>query len=638
MSDAALPAERGVSNRVVFKCELTAARTATRILRTFLAEQGLDEGELFQCELCLAEACNNAVQYASPTDTESPIVAEAIFHGSGIELRVTDHTGGFELRERPANIDPQRESGRGLFIIQSFMDDVRYYRAVGRNTLVMRKNRTRQQHRHEQETTVSTLEDARRQLESCQQAITGMARELCVRSETLAAIFRCSAELGRSSDLEGFGRRLLSDLMHLTSADWFVLRIVAPGQSQLAVFAASHPSLRTEALPLAAIAQGGVSLELGAALTQRAVEFDCLASSGSQSGEPLRAAGEQASGVIQPLLFGDKLVGTLAIGRSEPSTFSALEAEMIRTFAEFMALQVINAQQREEQLQARIVAHELDIARRIQHALLPRNLPPVPGFTLAARWESARQVGGDFYDAYALDGDTLLLVVADVMGKGVPAAMFATIMRSLLRALVARSRRPGHLLRRLNELLYDELSSVGMFITAQLVVVDFARRTIVAANAGHCPVMIFSGDTVRPMRVAGTPLGVLPNSTYREATTTLASPAGLLLYTDGVTEALNPKGEMFGYDRLAESVRDRFKLAKTAEAFRDGLADELCQFSAGEPLRDDQAFVVLLEHATAAAGSKAPFTRTTGDFIARDPDAVVQPFVFPNRPTITAPS
>jgi serine phosphatase RsbU (regulator of sigma subunit)/anti-sigma regulatory factor (Ser/Thr protein kinase) len=637
MSDAAMPAERGVSNRVVFKCELPAARTATRILRTFLSEQGLDESELFQCELCLAEACNNAVQYATESEADSPVVAEAIYHGTGIELRVTDHTGGFELRERPTHVDPQQESGRGLFIIQSYMDDVRYYRAVGRNTLVMRKTRMRQQHRHDHETTVVSLEDARRQLESCQQAITGMARELCVRSETLAAIFRCSAELGRSSDLEGFGRRLLSDLLHLTSADWFVLRLVAYNESQLSVFAASHPLLRTAPLPLAAVTSGGVSLELGAALTQRPVEFDCVSNSGSDRSEPLRAAGEQASGVIQPLLFGDKLVGTLAIGRSDPSTFSALEAEMIRTFAEFMALQVINAQQREEQLQARIVAHELDIARRIQQALMPRNLPPVPGFTLSARWESARQVGGDFYDAYVLDSDTLLLVVADVMGKGVPAAMFATIMRSLLRALVVRSRRPGHLLRRLNELLYDELSSVGMFITAQLVVVDLARRQIVAANAGHCPVLISSGDEIRPLRVAGTPLGVMPNSTYREATVALTSPGGLLLFTDGVTEALNPKGEMFGYERLVETLREKFKTAKTAEALREDLAAELAEFSAGEPLRDDQAFVVLLENAPTPNPARGPNTRTTGDFLATDTTPTAQNFLFPNRPSIPTP-
>ena len=622
-----MPAERGVSNRVVFKCDLAAARTATRILRNFLAEQGLDESELYQFELCLAEACNNAVQYAG-ANVESPVVAEAIYHGTGVELRVSDHTPGFELRERPANVDPMQESGRGLFIIQSIMDDVRYYRGDGRNTLVMRKSRTRQQHRPE--AAVATIEDARRQLESCQQTISGLARELCVRSETLAAIFRCSAELGRTNDLEGFGRRLLSDLLHLTSADWFVLRLVAAGETRLTVFAASDPHLRGAPLSLNAGTEGQYGLELAAAFSRRAIDFDLGAQS---TPEPLSVAGARAGGVVQPLLFGEKLVGTLAIGRREAAPFSALEAEMIRTFAEFMAVQVINARQLEDQVHARLVAHELDIAHRIQRALLPRHLPQLPGFTLSASWESARQVGGDFYDAIVLDANTLLLVVADVMGKGVPAAMFATIMRSLLRALVGRTRRPATLLRRLNELLYDELSSVGMFITVQLVVVDTQRRELVAASAGHCPVLIASPSGVQPLRIAGTPLGVLPNPRYREQTVELASPSGLLLYTDGITEALNASGEMFGHERLAEWVRARHGAVADADAFRDELAAEIERFCRGEPLRDDQAFVVLLERPVAPAPVAVP-TVTTGDFLAPNPNAQPREYVFPPVPLI----
>jgi serine phosphatase RsbU (regulator of sigma subunit)/anti-sigma regulatory factor (Ser/Thr protein kinase) len=657
MSDSSLPAERGVSNRVVFKCELTAARTATRILRTFLAEQGLDETELFQCELCLAEACNNAVQYVTAAAAGSPVVAEAIFHGSGVELRVTDHTPGFELRERPAAIAPGHESGRGIFIIQSFMDDVRYYRGADRNTLVMRKARTRQQHRPAHDAAVATLEDARRQLESCQQTITSMARELCVRSETLSAIFRCSAELGRTSDLEGFGRRLLSDLLHLTSADWYVLRLAEPDETRLTVFAASEPQLRGEPLALGTTAVGTLPLEVSAALAQRPVDFDAVAQSSHSEHEPLRVAGPHASGVVQPLLFGEKLIGTLAIGRRESSVYSPLEVEMIRTFAEFMALQVVNARYREEQIHARIAAHELEIAHRIQRALLPRNLPQPPGFSLAANWQSARQVGGDFYDVYPLDAHTLLLVVADVMGKGVPAAMFATIMRSLLRALMVRSRRPANLLRRLNELLYEELSSVGMFITAQLVIVDTLRREVSAANAGHCPVLISGPGGIRPLRVGGTPLGVLPNSTYREVTAPFDAPAGLLLYTDGVTEALNPEGEMYGFERLLAAIRGRFQSTVDAQALRDELAANLAEFGRGEPLRDDQAFVILRENSAQPAGidgappalvnvpgaesargpAVAAPTRTTGDFLGTAAPVTARNFVFPTAPTLLNP-
>jgi serine phosphatase RsbU (regulator of sigma subunit) len=397
----------------------------------------------------------------------------------------------------------------------------------------------------------------------------------------------------------------MGDLMHLTGADWFVLRLLPGNDARLVPFATSRPELRGDPIVVARSTEP-LPAELAAAITRREVELDCRHNAVPQ--EPLRAAGAQATGLVQPLLFGDKLLGTLAIGRSEANAatpgeppFSALQAEMIRTFSEFMAVQVVNMRQHEEQVQLRLVAHELDIAHRIQRALLPRSLPQLAGFRLAGNWESARQVGGDFYDAFTLDDHSLLLVVADVMGKGVPAAIFATITRSLLRAMAVRSRHPAKLLKRLNELLYAELSSVGMFITAQLVFVDLRRRQLVAASAGHCPVLVLSGGTVRALNVTGTPLGILPDATYRQATATLAQPGGLLLYTDGLTEAQNAAGEMFGNDRLAEWVRARAPLPATADELRDELAAELCRFRGAAPLRDDQAFLLLAEQAAQAA-------------------------------------
>ncbi len=619
------PTERGVYHRVVFNCDLTEARTATRSLRSFLAEQGLDESEQFNCELCLAEACNNAVQYAAKASLGLPLCAEAICHPAGIELRVSDHTAGFTLTKK-RGIAPGRENGRGLFIIQSLMDEVRYLRSGDGNTLIMRKTRTHQQHRPADAAASATLDSARQQLESCQQTISGMARELCFRSESLAAIFRCCAELGRTSDLEGFGDRLMNDLLHLATADWFVLRMLPRGGTQLRVFAASSPTLFNDALTFTeGPSPSALPAELAAACTRKAVEFDAIRSTANH--EPLRVAGATASGLVHPLVFGDQLLGTLAIGRQNSDTpFSALQAEMIRTFAEFMAVQIVNARRHEEQVHVRLVAHELEIAHRIQRALLPRTLPPLSGFRLAASWESARQVGGDFYDAFPLGEDGVLLVVADVMGKGVPAAIFATITRSLLRAMAVRSHHPARLLKRLNELLYTELSSVGMFITAQLVFVDLKRRTLVAASAGHCPVVIFSPDEVRTLSITGTPLGILPHATYRQETATLGEPGGLLLYTDGLTESQTPSGEMFGHERLVHWLQARVTQPLTAEAVRDELTAELNRFRGSAPLRDDQALLIMAEHpadwpSPASSGSRdaTPLAIASSEFAAAAP-------------------
>jgi serine phosphatase RsbU (regulator of sigma subunit) len=173
-------------------------------------------------------------------------------------------------------------------------------------------------------------------------------------------------------------------------------------------------------------------------------------------------------------------------------------------------------------------------------------------------------------------------------------------MRSLVRAMAVRSHHPARLLRRLNELLYAELSSVGMFITAQLVFVDLKKRQLAAASAGHCPVMLASGDSVRSLRVTGTPLGILPNSTYRQQTASFGQPGGLLLYTDGLTESINPDGEMFGVERLADWTRTHMTGPASADTLRDALAAELTKFRGNAPLRDDQAFLILAEDPVAA--------------------------------------
>jgi len=167
----------------------------------------------------------------------------------------------------------------------------------------------------------------------------------------------------------------------------------------------------------------------------------------------------------------------------------------------------MNARLREQQLSARLVAHELEIARGIQRSLLPKNFPQLPGFTIAADCESARQVGGDFYDRLQISDSSALLVIADVMGKGVPAALFAALLRSLIRANLSRSFRPAEVLGQINRFLFDDLSAVDMFITAQIVLLDCSARHLIIGNAGHNPLLLGSADSkeVQQLRRKGCP-------------------------------------------------------------------------------------------------------------------------------------
>jgi serine phosphatase RsbU (regulator of sigma subunit) len=179
------------------------------------------------------------------------------------------------------------------------------------------------------------------------------------------------------------------------------------------------------------------------------------------------------------------------------------------------------------------------------------------------------------------------------MGKGIPAAMFAVILRSLLRALPELTSRPSELLARANQLLFDELSKVDMFITAQLVFVDANARRLVAASAGHCPIVIASPGQVRTLSPEGMPLGILPNTPFNDETATLSEGCRVLLYTDGLTEARSPSGELFGTERLAEWLKQSTAAPHTAAQLKDQLASELNRFQSNMALNDDQTFLIM---------------------------------------------
>jgi sigma-B regulation protein RsbU (phosphoserine phosphatase) len=302
--------------------------------------------------------------------------------------------------------------------------------------------------------------------------------------------------------------------------------------------------------------------------------------------------------MVHPLIFGGTLVGTIAVGRrSGEFPLGKLHEEVIETFSEFLAIQILNVRRRKDEARTRLVAREMEIAKEIQHMLLPRTLPQLAGFGLAGGWYCARELGGDFYDAIKLGGQSLLLMMADVMGKGVPAALFATTLRGLLRGLASRSSDPAQLLNSLNRLLYKDLSSVNLFMTVQIVHVDLEARKVTAAAAGHCPLLIVQPGyrIVSALTTQGIPIGVLPETAYTDVTGTLEAPSTLLLHTDGLTEMRDSRGEMFGQRRLMSRLRSNVVSGRSAADIRDLLKAELDSFRGDTAMADDQAFLVLSE-------------------------------------------
>jgi len=236
------------------------------------------------------------------------------------------------------------------------------------------------------------------------------------------------------------------------------------------------------------------------------------------------------------------------------------------------------------------LAREQDEARRIQSALLPSVMPQVSGAEVAACWTPASGIGGDFYDLLRFDDARLALCIADVVGKGLPAALLMSNLQASVRAFATSEAPPHDVTMRVNQLLCRNISS-GKFATFCYAVVDTAERTVAFANAGHNPpILMRRAGTVERLDPTGLVLGVAPDWTYESRRHRLEPGDRLVCFTDGISEAASPTGEEFGDGRLLDVVaahRDRSP-GELTEAVATAAADW-----AGGATQDDATLIVL---------------------------------------------
>ena len=235
------------------------------------------------------------------------------------------------------------------------------------------------------------------------------------------------------------------------------------------------------------------------------------------------------------------------------------------------------------------------IAAEIQRSLLPAQLPACPPFTLAASCRSALQVGGDFFDAIPAPEGAVLLVIADVMGKGVPAALFAAVLRTTVRSMPQLFPSPGELLGAANQILFADLSRVDMFITAAVVYVHPRQGEIISASAGHCPLLLAGGGGTRSTepKNSGLPLGIEPRVFYPQTVQALPPGDAALLYTDGLTETRNAAGEMLGEKNLLAFLAGAAGQTTDAERAKKLLLEQLAAYRGGAALTDDETFILI---------------------------------------------
>jgi len=315
--------------------------------------------------------------------------------------------------------------------------------------------------------------------------------------------------------------------------------------------------------------------------------------------------------LVVPLVTQGELIGTLNLGpRLSEQDYSTDDRRLLATLAAQAAPAIRVAQlvreQAAEAAEKERLAQELRVATLIQQQFLPRELPRLPEWQIAAFYGPARAVGGDFYDFVELPDGRIGIAVGDVTDKGVPAALVMARTHSVLRAEASRLSSPGEILSRANDLLVPEMPA-RMFVTCLFAVLDPATGRIVIANAGHNLPFVRSGGTVTEIRATGMPLGLLPGIRYEEVEGTIAPDSNVLLYSDGLVEAHDSDREMFGFDRL----RDALVVDDAGSELLDRLLETLRTFTGPDHEQEDDITLVTLRRSAGVADSSADSTALT---------------------------
>jgi phosphoserine phosphatase RsbU/P len=294
---------------------------------------------------------------------------------------------------------------------------------------------------------------------------------------------------------------------------------------------------------------------------------------------------ETRSAVDLPLKAGGEVIGVLSVDHRETDAFSDDQLQILQALAGHIAVAIENARLfKRERLEREHLHRDAEEARVMQRALFPKTSPVVPGFAFETSWEPAGAVAGDWFDFIDLGSGRWGIVLADVSGKGMPAALLMSATRALLRVIAKLHPTPSETLMRLNQTLIEDFPA-SKFVTMIYGVLDSNTREITFVSAGHPRPLLINGDCSFVTVDTGLPLG-LAASSYPQHTVRLNPGTQLLLYSDGITEAMDRHNEEFGPARLIEHFL-------RPDACVEGLIEEVRRFSVGSD-RSDDATVVLI--------------------------------------------
>ncbi|MGE5178055.1 MAG: SpoIIE family protein phosphatase [Bacteroidota bacterium] len=304
------------------------------------------------------------------------------------------------------------------------------------------------------------------------------------------------------------------------------------------------------------------------------------------------ARDETRSEMVAPIRIGSEVIGAFNLESDEPDAYEVEDLELLTAFAAQAAVAIERTRLHEEVLEKRRLEEEVTIGQRIQRSFLPDRNPEVPNFDIAGANYSSDRVGGDYYDFIRIADGHLGIVVGDVSGKGIAAALIMAAFRASLIAEIRNNYAIRTTIAKVNRLLWESVEA-DRFVTALFGVLDLAGRRLTYVNAGHNPALLYRGttgqfDTLEP---TGPLLGTFETATFKERVAEVRAGDILVIYSDGVTEAMTPAGELFGEERLRAEIEQR--KTEPATVLLRGIWEAVQTFQGGE--QDDDVTIVVVK-------------------------------------------
>jgi phosphoserine phosphatase RsbU/P len=294
--------------------------------------------------------------------------------------------------------------------------------------------------------------------------------------------------------------------------------------------------------------------------------------------------------ITVPLKVGERITGVAqVINRLDNNPFDQDDLELFIALCSLVAISIENAKMHKSLMEKQRLVKDMEFARTVQESFLPQKTPDIMNYRFSSHYTPAQEVGGDFYDFIRLDQSRTGIVIGDVSGKGVPAALYMAKLGSDLRTLAFTEKDPATALARLNDLL-TERSRRGMFATLMYIELDSPTGKLTISNAGHLPPIIkkADGSATRLSTAGGSPIGILMGMKFGQETALLGQGDTVILYTDGIIEAMNAREELFGYERFEALIR---KSPSEPEGLKSAIIEEVNRFTGLSPQHDDLTLV-----------------------------------------------